>query len=109
MASDQIVTVTDTNFDADVLKSAQPVLIDFWAPWCAPCRAIAPLVDAIAGEYTGRVKVGKVNVDENPRVPTEYQVTHIPTLLVFKGGKVVGQLVGSFKKTQLEDLVKKAL
>jgi thioredoxin 1 len=109
MASDKIVTVTDSSFEGDVLKSTQPVLIDFWATWCAPCRAIAPVVDQLANEYDGKVKVAKVNIDENPQVPTKYDVRSIPTLLVFKDGKVVGQLVGAVPKPKIEELIKKAL
>jgi thioredoxin 1 len=93
MASDKIANVTDASFEADVLKSSQPVLIDFWATWCGPCRAIAPVVEQLAGEYEGKVKVVKVNIDENPKTPTAYDVRSIPTLLMFKDGKVVGQIV----------------
>jgi thioredoxin 1 len=109
MASDHMVTVTDSNFENEVLKASQPVLIDFWAVWCAPCRAIAPVVDQLAAQYSGKVKVAKINIDENPRIPTQYDVRSIPTLLVFKGGKVVGQLVGVAPKAKIEELVNKAL
>ncbi|HEX8951281.1 MAG TPA: thioredoxin [Polyangia bacterium] len=109
MASDKIANVTDASFEADVLKSAEPVLIDFWATWCGPCRAIAPVVEQLAGEYAGKVKVVKVNIDENPKTPTAYDVRSIPTLLMFKGGKVVGQIVGAVPKPKIEELVKKAL
>jgi thioredoxin 1 len=109
MASDKLVTITDTNFDNEVLKSSQPVLIDFWATWCGPCRAIAPVVEQLAGEYSGRVKVGKVDIDANPKTPTQYDVRSIPTLLVFKQGKVVGQIVGAVPKPKIEELIKKAL
>src|SRR5207253_2803218 len=109
MASDKMMTITDANFEAEVLKSSQPVLIDFWATWCAPCRAIAPVVEQLAGEYTGKLKVGKVNIDENPRTPTQYDVRSIPTLLMFKDGKVVGQIVGAVPRPKIEELVKKAL
>lgn len=109
MASDKIANVTDASFEADVLKSAQPVLIDFWATWCGPCRAIAPVVEQLAGEYAGKVKVVKVNIDENPKTPTQYDVRSIPTLLMFKDGKVVGQIVGAVPKPKIEELVKKAL
>jgi thioredoxin 1 len=109
MASDKLVTITDSNFDSEVLKSSEPVLIDFWATWCGPCRAIAPVVEQLAGEYSGKVKVGKVNIDENPRTPTQYDVRSIPTLLVFKGGKVVGQIVGAVPKPKIEELLRKAL
>ncbi len=109
MASDKMVTITDANFDSEVLKSSQPVLIDFWATWCAPCRAIAPVVEALANDYAGKVKVAKVNIDENPKTPTTYDVRSIPTLLVFKDGKVVGQIVGAVPRPKIEDMIKKAL
>ena len=109
MGSDKIANVTDASFETDVLKSSQPVLIDFWATWCGPCRAIAPVVEQLAGEYAGKVKVVKVNIDENPKTPTQYDVRSIPTLLMFKDGKVVGQIVGAVPKPKIEELVKKAL
>jgi thioredoxin 1 len=109
MASDKLVTITDTNFESEVLKSSQPVLIDFWATWCAPCRAIAPVVEQMANDYAGKLKVGKVDIDQNPKVPTTYDVRSIPTLLVFKEGKVVGQIVGAVPRPKIEELVKKAL
>ncbi len=109
MASDKITNVTDASFENDVLKSAQPVLIDFWATWCGPCRAIAPVVEQLANDYAGKVKVVKVNIDENPKTPTQYDVRSIPTLLMFKEGKVVGQIVGAVPKPKIEELVKKAL
>ncbi len=94
MAGHGIVEVTDANFDQDVLKSDKPVLVDFWATWCGPCRAIAPIVEELASEYQGKVKIGKMDVDSNGATPMRYKVTGIPTLLVFKGGQVVEQLVG---------------
>lgn len=109
MASENVKTVTDSSFDADVLKSSEPVLIDFWATWCGPCRAVAPVVDALAKDYAGKVKVGKMDVDANPQIPTKYGVQSIPTLLMFKDGKVVGQLVGAAARPKLEELIKKAL
>jgi thioredoxin 1 len=109
MASDKISEVTDSSFESDVLKSAQPVLIDFWATWCAPCRAIAPIVEELAGTYEGKVKIVKINIDDNPKTPTQYDVRSIPTLLLFKDGKVVGNLVGAYPKAKIEELVKKAL
>jgi thioredoxin 1 len=108
MASPNVVEVTDTNFESDVLKSPVPVLVDFWAVWCAPCRAIAPHVDAIAGEYAGKLRVGKMDIDSNPEVPSQFEVRSIPTLLLFKEGKVVGQLVGAVPRAKLDDFVKKA-
>ncbi len=109
MASDAVMTFTDANFDADVLKSETPVLVDFWATWCAPCKAIAPLIDTVAADYAGKVKVGKVNVDENPATPSKYGVRGIPTLILFKDGQIVDQVVGAVPKSQLEALLAKAL
>ena len=109
MASDAVMTFTDANFDADVLKSEVPVLVDFWATWCAPCKAIATLIDTVAAEYVGKVKVGKVNVDENQATPTKYGVRGIPTLFLFKDGQIVDQVVGAVPKSQLEALLAKAL
>ncbi len=109
MASDAVLTLTDANFDRDVLQSDVPVLVDFWATWCAPCKAIMPLIDAVATEYAGKVKVGKVNVDDNPATPGKYGVRGIPTLILFKDGKVVDQLVGAIPRSQLDALIAKAL
>jgi len=109
MASENITTITDGNFEGEVLKASQPVLIDFWATWCGPCRAIAPVVEQLAKEYAGKLKVGKVNIDEHPKTPTTYDVRSIPTLLLFKDGKVVGQIVGAVPRPKIEDMIKKAL
>ena len=109
MASANVVEVTDSNFDAEILKSAQPVLVDFWAVWCAPCRAIAPHVEALAGEYAGKIRVGKCDIDANQNVPSQFEIRSIPTLLMFKGGQVVGQVVGSVPRAKIEELIKKAL
>jgi thioredoxin 1 len=109
MASPNVIEVTDSNFEAEILKSSLPVLVDFWAVWCAPCRAIAPHVEAIANDYAGKLRVGKLDIDSNPEVPSQFEVRSIPTLLVFKEGKVVGQIVGAVPRAKLEDLVKKAL
>jgi thioredoxin 1 len=109
MASENVSTFTDDNFEKEVLQSDIPVLVDFWATWCAPCKAIAPLIDAVASEYEGRVKVGKVNVDDNPATPGKYGVRGIPTVILLKDGKVVDQVVGAIPKSQLEALIKKAL
>jgi thioredoxin 1 len=109
MASANTFEVTDTNFPTEVLSSATPVLVDFWAAWCAPCRAIAPHVEALAGEYNGKLRVGKCDIDSNQQVAQDYDIRSIPTLLVFKEGKVVGQLVGAVPRAKIEDMVKKAL
>jgi thioredoxin 1 len=109
MASQNVLEVTDTNFESDIIKSSVPVLVDFWAVWCAPCRAIAPHVEALATQYEGKIKVGKCDIDANPQVPTRYDVRSIPTLLMFKDGQVVGQVVGAVPRAKLEDLIKKAL
>jgi thioredoxin 1 len=109
MASPNVVEVTDSNFENEVLKSSQPVLVDFWAVWCAPCRAIAPHVDALAAEYAGKVRVGKCDIDSNPQIPSQFEIRSIPTLLMFKGGQVVGQLVGAVPRAKLEEMIKKAL
>ncbi len=101
MASELISHVTDTSFDQEVLKSAKPVLIDFWAPWCAPCRAIAPVIDELAGEYAGRLKVVKINVDDNPETPARYGVRGIPNLLIIKSGQVKEQIIGAVPKSHL--------
>jgi len=109
MASANVKQVTDQSFDSDVLKAEQPTLVDFWATWCGPCRQIAPMVDAIADEYKGRLNVAKVDVDSNQLVAQQYMISSIPRLLIFKGGKVVGQLVGAVPRAKLEDELKKHL
>jgi thioredoxin 1 len=109
MSSEKVLTFTDANFQHEVIESELPVLVDFWATWCAPCKAIAPLVDAVADQYIGKVKVGKVNVDENQSTPGKFGVRGIPTLILFKGGNVVDQVVGAVPKSQLEALIAKAL
>ena len=109
MASENVVTFTDGNFDSDVLKASTPVLVDFWAEWCGPCRAMGPTIDALAGDYAGKVAVGKLNVDENPSVTTKYMVRGIPTVMLFKGGELVDQVVGLVDKGSLKQLVDKHL
>ena len=107
MAGNGIVEVTDANFDQDVLKSDKPVLVDFWATWCGPCRAIAPIVDELAKEYQGKIKVGKMDVDRNNATPMRYGVRGIPTLLVFKGGQVKEQIVGYVPKETIQKALDK--
>lgn len=109
MASEAIVEVTDANFDQLVLKSEQPVLIDFWAAWCGPCKAIAPIVEEVAQSYTGRVKVGKMDVDKNAATPQRYGVRGIPTLLLFKDGQVKEQIVGYVARDVIEKALEKNL
>ena len=106
MASENIVTTTDANFESEVLQSDVPVLVDFWATWCGPCKAIAPHVEAVAGDYVGKAKVAKMDIDSNPQTPAKYGIRSIPTLLVFKGGEVVDQLVGNpGSKSKIAELV----
>ena len=97
--------ITDTNFESEVLKSDKPVLIDFWAIWCGPCKMVAPIVEEIAKEYDGKLKVGKMDVDANPDVALRYGIRSIPTLMVFKGGKPVDQIIGAVPKKNLLDRV----
>jgi thioredoxin 1 len=99
--AENINAVSDATFDSEVLKSPLPVLIDFWAPWCGPCKAIAPIVDELAGEYAGKLKIVKMNVDENPRTPAQYGVRGIPNLILFKDGAVQQQIVGAVPKAHL--------
>src|SRR5438552_2856570 len=93
--------LTDTSFEAEVVKSEKPVLVDFWAPWCGPCRLLAPVVEELSKEYNGKIKVAKLNTDDNTQVATRYRISAIPTLLFFKGGKVVDQLVGVHPKPEI--------
>ncbi len=109
MANENVQELTDQNFDKEVLKADVPTLVDFWAVWCGPCKQIAPTVDALATEYKGRLKVGKMDVDHHQLVPQQYGVRSIPTLLIFKGGKVVGQVVGAVPRSKLEAEIQKHL
>jgi thioredoxin 1 len=99
--SDRIIYITDASFDADVLKSGEPVLVDYWAEWCGPCKMIAPILDEIAEEYAGKVKIAKLNIDENPQTPPKYGIRGIPTLMLFKNGSVEATKVGAVSKSQL--------
>ncbi len=109
MATSTITEVTDANFDQAVLKSGQPVLVDFWAAWCQPCRALAPIVDEIANAYSGRAVIAKMDVDRSPATPQRYGVRGIPTLLIFKGGQVKEQIVGYVAKEVIEKALEKHL
>ncbi|HWA95002.1 MAG TPA: thioredoxin [Terracidiphilus sp.] len=104
-----VMEVSDATFEKEVLQSETPVLVDFWAVWCGPCRAIAPIVESLAGTYAGKLKVAKVNVDQNGATPSRYGIRGIPTLLLFKGGKVADQIVGYVPQDVIEDKVQKLL
>ena len=104
-----LIEFTDANFDEEVLKSDVPVLVDFWAPWCGPCRQIAPSVEALSSEYAGKIKIGKLNTDDQIDTAAKFGIRSIPTLLVFKGGEVVNQLVGALPKAKIAEQLEKAL
>ena len=101
MSSEHVVHVTDASFEEAVLKSGKPILLDFWAEWCAPCKAIAPMLDEIAAEYQDKLTIAKLNIDENPKTPQRFNVRGIPTLILFKNGQVEGQKVGAVRKPDL--------
>ncbi len=109
MASNDLVILQDTTFDNEVLKSDIPVLVDFWAVWCGPCKAIAPTVEELARQYKGKVKIAKMDVDEHQQAPQRYNIRSIPTLLLFKGGRVVDTIIGAVPKGKIEDAIKKAI
>ena len=105
MSSGKVIVVTDAEFESTVLQSDKLVILDFWAEWCQPCKVLAPTVEEIAGEYTETVKVGKLNVDDNPQIATKYGIRGIPTLLFFKGGQVIQQLVGVKSKAEIKKVI----
>jgi thioredoxin 1 len=109
MAGKNIVEVSDSTFDQEVLQSEVPVLVDFWAPWCGPCRAIAPVIEELSGDYAGKLKVAKCNVDDNPKTPGKYGVRAIPTLILFKNGSVSEQITGAVAKSQITAAIDKAV
>jgi thioredoxin 1 len=104
-----LMQVTDKNFATEVLQASLPVLVDFWATWCGPCRSIGPIVEGLAKEFEGKVKITKLNVDENPATPSQYGVRGIPTLILFKGGAIVDQVVGAVPKARLVAMIEKAI
>ena len=105
MSSEKVVTITDAEFESSVLQSDKPVILDFWAEWCQPCKMLSPTVEAIADEYEEKIKVGKLNVDDNPNIATKYGIRGIPTLLFFKGGEVVQQMVGVKSKAEIKKVI----
>ena len=107
--NEHVRELSDENWDREVLQAQETVLVDFWAPWCPPCRMIGPSIDALGAEFQGRAKVGKLNVDDNPRVAERYRISSIPTLLVFRGGQLVEQRVGALPKPEIASLIERQL
>ncbi|MAO84294.1 MAG: thioredoxin [Myxococcota bacterium] len=105
--SNSPLVITDENFDTDVMKADKPVLVDFWATWCGPCRALAPVIDELASDFEGRASIGKMDVDSNRETPSKFGIRGIPALLLFKDGQVVGQLVGAQPKAKISELIEK--
>jgi thioredoxin 1 len=99
------IELNEENFDKEVIKSSQPVMVDFWAPWCGPCRMMSPVVEELATKYSGKAKIGKLNTDDNPNIASEYQISAIPTLLFFKDGKVVKEIVGVQPKEEISKIL----
>ena len=109
MASDKIVTITNDNFENEILKSETPVLVDFWAPWCGPCRMVAPVLDDLAEEMDGKVRIAKLNVDENQRIASQFQVSSIPTFILFKNGQIADRTMGAMPKTAFQSFIDRNL
>jgi thioredoxin 1 len=109
MANPNIKEVSDSSFDGDILKSSVPVLVDFWAPWCGPCRSVAPIVDDLATQYAGKLKVAKINVDESTEVAMRYQITSIPTFILFKNGQVADRALGALPRSEFVKLIDRNL
>jgi len=109
MASEAIVELNDASFDTEVINSEKPVLVDFWAPWCGPCKALGPVIEEISNDFVDRVKVGKVNVDENPEISMKFGIRSIPTLIVFKNGEVQDQIIGAVPKSEIEKALEKVV
>jgi thioredoxin 1 len=109
MSNPKIEAVSDANFEGNILKSETPVLVDFWAPWCGPCRSVAPIVDELADQYAGKLKVAKVNVDESSQVAMKYQVTSIPTFILFKGGEVADRILGAVPRSEFVKFIDRNL
>lgn len=109
MASESVTEIMDSVFDAEVLESEIPVLVDFWAPWCGPCKALSPVIEEISETYKGKVKVSKINVDENPETTMKFRIRSIPTLIAFKDGEVADQIVGAVAKSEIEKILDKTI